>query len=76
MKVVIADTKTLGLAIRNQRKKLGIRIDHAAMFCGMSVSTLSSIENGLRPSSLDKIIAVTNSLGLQLTLSDGNDDGA
>ena len=55
---------------------MGIRIDHAAMFCGMYTPTLSSIKIWLRPSYLDVIIEVTNSLGFQLTLSDGNDDGA
>ena len=70
MSASIRDIQTLGLAIRKRRKQAHIRIDDAAALCGISVSTLSAIENGSRPARIDKILHVINKLGMSLQLGD------
>lgn len=66
MNVIIRDAETLGQVIRDRRKLAGVRIDDAAALCGISVSTLSAMENGSRPAGIDKILPVLEKLGLRL----------
>lgn len=68
----IQSAKSFGKAIRARRKDLGIRIDDAAAMCGISVSTLSAMENASRPIGFDKMLPVLAGLGLQLCIRGGN----
>ena len=70
MSASFRDIQTLGAAIRNRRKQAGIRIDDAAALCGISVSTLSAIENGSRPARIDTILLVMGKLGMNLQIGD------
>jgi len=70
MNASFRDIQTLGLVIRNRRKQAGIRIDDAAALCGISVSTLSAIENGARPARIDTILLVVSKLGMNLQIRD------
>jgi transcriptional regulator with XRE-family HTH domain len=74
MKIEITDSKSLGAAIKQRRKLTGVRIDDAAALCGMSVSTLSAIENGSRSVGIDKILHVIAKVGLHLLIEDDADD--
>jgi transcriptional regulator with XRE-family HTH domain len=70
MSTSIRDPQTLGLAIRKRRKQSHIRIDDAAALCGISVSTLSAMENGSRPARIDTILHVMSKLGMCLQIGD------
>lgn len=76
MGTLIQDQITLGQAIKMRRKSLKLRIDDAAALIGVSVSTLSALENGSRPVGSDKLLAVLNGLGIDWVLSSGDDSGA
>lgn len=73
MKTQVFDAKSIGAAIRERRKASKIRIDDAAAICGMSVSTLSAIENGTRSAGIDKILLIATRLGLKLYIGDSDD---
>jgi plasmid maintenance system antidote protein VapI len=64
--VAFADAQQFGEIIRQQRKKIGLRIDDAAALCGVSVSLLSGLENGNRPVGLPKALQVAQQLGVSL----------
>lgn len=66
IKMDITDATSLGRAIRSRRKTLRLRIDDAALLCGIAVSTLSALENGSRPVGFDKVCAVLSGLGVSL----------
>lgn len=65
---VIADMTTIGLQVRAQRLKQGLRIDDAAALIGVSVDLLSRLENGHGGVRSDKLLVVLNSLGLAMVL--------
>jgi DNA-binding XRE family transcriptional regulator len=71
MKVNISDQISLGREIRKRRKHVRLRIDDAAALCGISVSTLSALENGSRPASITTVLRVLSSLGMKLTIEGG-----
>jgi transcriptional regulator with XRE-family HTH domain len=64
--VSFADAQQFGLIIRKQRKHMGLRIDDAALLCGVSVALLSGLENGSRPVGLPKALRVAQQLGIVL----------
>jgi transcriptional regulator with XRE-family HTH domain len=61
-----ADARQFGEIIRKQRKKIGLRIDDAALLCGVSVALLSGLENASRPVGLPKALHVAHQLGVSL----------
>lgn len=65
-KIGFGDAKQFGEIIRKQRKKIGLRIDDAALLCGVSVALLSGLENASRPVGLPKALHVARQLGIAL----------
>ncbi|MBG6121713.1 helix-turn-helix domain-containing protein [Corynebacterium aquatimens] len=55
--------RTIGGNIRNQRKLLGLTVKMVAERSGISVTTLSKLENG-QGAGLDATLAVLNVLGM------------
>jgi len=64
--IAFADAKQFGQIVRKHRKQLGLRIDDAALLCGVSVALLSGLENGSRPVGLPKALGVARQLGIAL----------
>jgi transcriptional regulator with XRE-family HTH domain len=60
----------LGALIRRKRKASKLRIDDAASLCGVSVGTLSRLENGKAAVATDKVLQVLDGLGLALLVVD------
>jgi transcriptional regulator with XRE-family HTH domain len=63
---VFADAKQFGAIVRRQRKEIGLRIDDAALLCGVSVALLSGLENASRPVGLPKALHIAQQLGITL----------
>jgi transcriptional regulator with XRE-family HTH domain len=60
----------LGAFIRAQRTEQGLRIDDAAMLCGVSVALLSALENGSeRGVALNKALHIAQQLGLDVLVA-------
>ncbi len=64
----------LGQRIRAERKAQGLRIDDAASLCGVSVDTLSRLENGHQGVSTVRLLKVLQGLGLALFVGPVADD--
>ena len=64
----INDTKSLGQAIRERRKSLGLSQFNAAGLCGVGERFLSELERGKRTAEVGKVLQVFNRLGLRLAL--------
>lgn len=65
--VFIDDAKTLGELIKAKRTGMGIKLADCAALCGISINTLSRIENGQANSTLSAIFSALNGLGIKLT---------
>lgn len=65
-KIEFGDARQFGEIIRKQRKKIGLRIDDAALLCGVSVALLSGLENASRPVGLPKALHIARQLGITL----------
>jgi transcriptional regulator with XRE-family HTH domain len=63
---LVDPAKPLGPYVKSARKAQGLRIDDAASLFGVSVDTLSRLENGVGAVRLDKLLAVLDGLGLAL----------
>lgn len=61
----ILDLAGLGIHVRNQRVRHGLRIDDAAALCGVSADVLSRLENG-KAITVDRLLLVLQGLGLHL----------
>ncbi|MDH6593276.1 transcriptional regulator with XRE-family HTH domain [Variovorax sp. TBS-050B] len=57
---------SLGPYVKAVRKEQRLRIDDAAGLFGVSVDTLSRLENGIGAVRLDKLLAVLDGLGLAM----------
>lgn len=66
----IKDTKSLGQAIRERRKSLGLSQFDAAGLCGVGERFLSELERGKLTAEVGKVLQVINRLGLRLALLD------
>jgi transcriptional regulator with XRE-family HTH domain len=66
----------LGVLIRRKRKASKLRIDDAAALCGVSVGTLSRLENGKAAVTTDKVLQVLDGLGMALLVVDRERLGA
>lgn len=64
----------LGQRIRAERKAQRLRIDDAASLCGVSVDTLSRLENGHQGVSTLRLLKVLQGLGLALFVASVADD--
>ena len=65
---IVDDMNAIGLQVRAQRLKQGLRIDDAAALIGVSVDLLSRLENGHGGVRTDKLLVVLSSLGLGMVL--------
>lgn len=64
----INDPASLGQAIRARRKALGLRQEDVAMQSGVSLPTVSAIENGKETARLGLVLQICRDLGLSLRL--------
>ena len=66
----IVDAQTLGIVIRERRNALGLRQEDVAMQSGISVPTVSAIENGKSTAQIGLVLQVCKDLGLTLCVED------
>lgn len=64
--VLVDEATALGPCLKRVRKDQRLRIDDAAGLFGVSVDTLSRLENGVGAVRLDKLLAVLDGLGLAM----------
>ncbi|GAA2143374.1 hypothetical protein GCM10009825_33620 [Arthrobacter humicola] len=64
----VSDVLSVAAGIRSARKDAGITQEDLAHLAGTSVRTVRSIETGSGNPSLQAVIAVSNVLGLHLTV--------
>jgi len=62
------DKKNLGSAIRQRRKMLKINQRMVSDLSQVSINTVTAIENGVGNPRLDSVLAVAETLGLQLDI--------
>lgn len=65
LRPVVHQLIDLGLIVRNQRARDGLRIDDAASLSGVSSDVLSRLENG-KAVTTDKLMQVLDTLGLKV----------
>lgn len=58
----------LGQYIKAKRTQSGLRIDDAALLCGVAKDTLMKIEHGRDTIQVTSLLQVLNGLGLQLNV--------
>lgn len=58
--------KLLGQYVRARRTQAGLRIDDAALLCGVAKDTLSKIENGRDTVQVSSVLQVLQQLGISL----------
>jgi len=68
--MILKDTKSLGKAIRDHRKSMGLSQLNAAGLCGVGERFLSELERGKTTAELGKVLQVLNRLGLRIRLDD------
>ncbi|MCC4263476.1 helix-turn-helix domain-containing protein [Oceanimonas baumannii] len=72
--------KLLGEAIRARRTQSGLRLEDAAALCGVAKQTLMKIEHGAGTTSLENVLQICMTLGINLTIqpwepnAEANDD--
>lgn len=66
--MILKDTKSLGKAIREHRKSMGLSQLDAAGLCGVGERFLSELERGKPTAELGKALQVLNRLGLRIRL--------
>lgn len=62
----VATAEDLGRAIRDRRKALGISQGELAMQSGVSIPTVSAIENGKETARVGLVLQLCQDLGLRL----------
>lgn len=62
----IFTSEDIGRIVREKRKSDGLTLDEAAGLCGVSYAFLSALENGKETVRLDKVLQVTDALGIEL----------
>ena len=63
---VLVSFTQLGGLIRATRKSQGLRLVDAAGLCGVSVRFLSELENGRQSCSMQRVMQVCSTLGIDL----------
>ena len=66
--LAIEDPAALGLAIRKRRRALGLRQEDVAAQSGVSVPTVSAIENGKPTAQIGLVLQICRDIGLRLTV--------
>lgn len=64
------EAEGIGLAVREARTGAGLRQDELALAAGVSTRVVHQIERGKPTSRLDGIVAVLESLGLELRVAE------
>jgi len=69
----------LGLAIKSRRTQSNLRLEDAALLCGVAKQTFMKIEHGHPTAELDSILRICSGLGIKLHIapwidSNGVDD--
>lgn len=62
-----SETLTLGSALRSIRKERGWSLAEASKVTGLSISSLSKIENGQRSLTYDKLVQLASALGVDVS---------
>lgn len=62
----VADVKTIGQLIREERKRQGFTQTELAGLCGMGITFLSQLENGKETAEVGRVIRVLTMLGIDL----------
>lgn len=65
----IDDPTTLGRAIRERRLALNLRQEDVAAQSGVSIPTVSAIENGKATAQIGLVLQICRDLGLRITVS-------
>lgn len=63
---------TMALRIREEREQRGLSQTDLASFAGVSLNFVSQLESGKKTVRLDKLLAVTNALGLEIKIDYAN----
>jgi y4mF family transcriptional regulator len=66
--MIVTEAKSLGNAIRQHRKSMGLTQLDAAGLCGVGERFLSELERGKPTAQLGKVLQVLNRLGLRLEI--------
>ena len=66
--VQVKDAASLGRAIRQRRKSLGLRQEDVATQSGISRATLLAIENGKDTAQIGLVLQLCRDLGLEVTV--------
>ena len=69
--VVRSPTESLGVAVRDRRKALGINQAELAALSGVGLAFLYELEHGKPTVRIDKVLAVLEVLGLELHVRQG-----
>ncbi|MEZ5537747.1 MAG: helix-turn-helix domain-containing protein [Thiolinea sp.] len=64
----------LGQYVKARRTQAGLRIDDAALLCGVTKDTLSGIENGKDTVQVASLLKVMQQLGIQLQVKPWDDE--
>ena len=64
----IADSKSLGQAVRRRRKELNYTQAYLSEFTGLSVTFISDLERGKPTAEIEKAIRLINILGMDLLI--------
>ena len=68
--IQITSTAELGAALREARRRCGLRLEDAAAGAGVGVRFLSELERGKSTARLGETLRVVASLGLRLSIED------
>lgn len=69
------DMALLGQYVKARRTQAGLRIDDAALLCGVAKDTLSRIENGRDTVQIGSVLQVLQRLGITLAVEPWEEDG-
>jgi len=61
--------RNLGVAVRDQRERIGLRQDELALAAGVSTRVVHQIEHGKPTSRLDSVLPVLDALGIDIEIS-------
>ncbi|MFI0398457.1 MAG: helix-turn-helix domain-containing protein [Thiolinea sp.] len=64
----------LGQYVKARRTQAGLRIDDAALLCGVAKDTLSKIENGKDTVQVASLLQVLQALGIELKVEPWKDE--
>jgi HTH-type transcriptional regulator / antitoxin HipB len=76
MRTRIPTPTELGLAVRTARRRRGLRQEDLALSAGTGLRFIGELERGKPTVQLDATLRVLGSLGMTLTVEDGDDGDA